>query len=197
MSQGPPPRPARKPSEAPRQRFSWPPTEDELSQYGSENLRPDTLFEEAVLEAGEPPAVDALPAAVTIGLYASETDAALLPDCSQEPAPSPADSELGTVGGPLATLVPLPETEPFPASSSSLPASWMPEDVRETSSDDEDFEYSWSEATSTSGIVVSPGATAVDPPEPGDFAGEIAHLQALIEGLTQKIEWRAHNIGRR
>jgi hypothetical protein len=35
-----------------------------------------------------------------------------------------------------------------------------------------------------------PRATAVDPSGTGDFADEIAHLQALIEGLTKKIEWR-------
>lgn len=197
MSQGPPLRPARTSSEEPRQRFSWPPTEDELSQYASESQRPETTFEEAVLEADEPPAVDALPAAVTIGLYASETDAARFPAFPQEASPSPAESELAPVGGPLATLFPLPETDRFPATSSSSPASWTPVEGVETPSDDEDFEYSWSEATSTSEIVVSPGATAVDPPEPGDFAGEIAHLQALIEGLTQKIEWRVHSAGRR
>ena len=197
MSQGPPLRPARKSSEEPRQRFSWPPTEDELSQYGSENVPPDTTFEEAVRDAGESPAVEALPAPVTIGMYASETDAVRLPAFPQEASPSPADSDLALVVEPPAALFPLPETEPFPADASPPPASWTPVDKAETPSDVEDFEYAWSEATSVSGIVVSPGAIAVDPPEARDFAGEIAHLQALIEGLTQKIEWRVFNSGRR
>jgi hypothetical protein len=168
-----------------------------LSQYASEDLRPDATFEEAVLEPIEPAAVEALPAAVTIALYASETDGARLPAFPQEASPSAPESEPAPVGGSLATLFPLPETEPFAATSSSAPVSWTSQGAAETPSDDEDLEYSWSGAASPSGIVVSPGATAVDPPEPGDFAGEIAHLQALIEGLTQKIEWRVHNAGRR
>jgi hypothetical protein len=44
------------------------------------------------------------------------------------------------------------------------------------------------------GIAVSPAAPAVAAPGPDDFAGEIAHLQALIEGLTRKIEWRTTSV---
>ena len=171
-------------------RFSWPPTEDELSQYRAEGLRPDTEFEETRLEAAEPRPVDASPAEETIGLFPAEARAARLPAFPQEASLSPSDSELAPVGLPPAALFPVPETDPFPDTSSSAPGSWTPVDGAETPSDDEDLEYSWSEATSTSGIAVSPGATAVDPPATGDFADEIVHLQALIEGLTQKIEWR-------
>ena len=47
---------------------------------------------------------------------------------------------------------------------------------------------------STSGIAVSPSATTLDLPGTGDLADEIAHLQALIGGLTQQIEWRIPNV---
>jgi hypothetical protein len=173
-------------------RFSWPPTEDELAQYGAEGLRPDPEFEETRLEAGEPPALTASPAADTIGLFPSETRPARLAAFPLDASPSPSDSGLGPVGGPPAALFPLPETEPFPAASSS-PGPWTPVDGAQTPSDAEDFEYSWSEATSISGIAVSPGATAVDLPGTGNFADEIVHLQALIEGLTRKIDWRISN----
>lgn len=200
MSQGPPTRPVRKSSEVPRGRFNWPPTEDELSQYGAENPRPDTELEEAGLEAWEPPPVDASPAPDTIGLYPSETSAARLAAFPREASP-PSDSRLARLDGPSPALLPLPEPEPEPepflAASSAAPESWTPVDGAQVPSDDEDFEDSWSEATSTSGMAVSPPETAGDPPGPGDFAGEIAHLQALIEGLTQKIEWRPHNVARR
>ena len=172
-------------------RFSWPPTEDELSQYGAEGLRPDTEFEETRLEAAEPRPVDASPAAETIGLFPSEARAVQLPAFPQDALPSPSDSGLAPVDVPPAALFPLPETDPFPDTSSSSPESWTPVDGAETPSDDEDLEYSWSEATPTAEITVSPGATAVGPPGTGDFADEIVHLQALIEGLTQKIEWRS------
>jgi hypothetical protein len=161
MSQGPPTRPARKPSEEPRVRFNWPPTEDELAQYGGGNLRPETEFEETALQARKARGVDASLATGTAGLFASET-----------------------------------EPEPFPAPS-SVPESWTPVDGARTPSDDEDFEHSWVEATSISGIAVSPAPTAVDPPGTGDFADEVAYLQALIEGLTQTIEWRLPTVTRR
>jgi hypothetical protein len=175
-------------------RFNWPPTEDELSQYGVESLRPDAEIEEAGLEAGESPPVDASPATDTIGLYPSETDAARLGAFPREASP-PSDSGLALLGGPPAALFPLPEQEPEPEpflAISSAPESWTPVDGAQMPPDGEDFEHSWSEATATSGMAVSPPATAVDPPGTGDFAGEIAHLQAMIEGLTQKIEWRSH-----
>ena len=47
---------------------------------------------------------------------------------------------------------------------------------------------------STSGIAVSPSATALDLPGTVDLADEIAHLQALIRGLTQQIEWRIPSV---
>ena len=155
MSQGPPTRPARKSSEAPRVRFSWPPTDDELAQYGREDPRSDTESEEAALEASEPRAEDASPAADTIGLFPSETLAAPLP---------------------------------------ALPREAPPVDGARGASDGGDFEQSWSDATSTSGIAVSPGATVVDPPVRGDLADEIANLQTLIEGLTQELEWRRPSV---
>ena len=107
-------------------RFSWPPTEDELSQYGAEGLRPDTEFEETRLEAAEPRPVDASPAAETIGLFPSEARAARLPAFPQEASASPSDSGPAPVGVPPAALFPLPETDPFPDTSSSAPGSWTP-----------------------------------------------------------------------
>ena len=148
MSQGPPKRPSRQPSAEPRVRFNWPPTEDELAQYGAESLRPATGFEEAELDAGGLPPIDASPPTDTIGLFPSERRAARLPGFPPEVPPSPSDPGLALIGGP----------------------------------------------PSTSGIA-SPNA--FDPPGTGDFADEIAHLQALIEGLTRKIDWRIPNAARR
>ena len=126
-------------------RFNWPPTEDELAQYGAESPRPDTELEEAAFDAGGPPPIDASPATDTIGLFPSEKRAARLPGLPREASPSPSDPGLALPGGP----------------------------------------------PSTPGIVVSPAA--FDPPGTGDFADEIAHLQALIDGLTRKIDWRFPN----
>jgi hypothetical protein len=202
MSQGPPTRPLPTSSEEPRLRFNWPPSEDELAQYGAENLRSDSEFEEAGFEAGELPPIDASPATETISQYPSETRAPRLAAFPPDASP-PSDSGLALLGGPPAALFPLPEQEhdpepePFRATSSSAPESWTPVDGAQTPSDDGDFQHSWSEATSASGIAASPGAAAVDPSGTGGFADEIAHLQALIEGLTHKIEWRIPDVAGR
>ena len=67
----------------------------------------------------------------------------------------------------------------------------MPVEGPQTPADAEDFEPSWNETTSASGITVSPDAAAVPPESRGDFADEIVRLQALIEALSQKLEWRS------
>jgi hypothetical protein len=196
MSQGPPTHPPRK-SDKPRARFSWPPTEDELAQYGAESPRPDTEFEEAGREADEPRALDVSPATDLVALFPSETHAAGLPAFRQEASPSSSDAGLADVAVPPAALFTLPEPEPVRATSSSPLESGIPVHDAPTAFDDECFEHSRSEAASTSGVAVSPGAAAVDPSGARGLADETAHLQALIEGLTQKIEWSLPNpIGR-
>ena len=127
MSQGPFIPPARSSSKEPRVRFSWPPTDDELSQYGAEDRQRDPDLAEAGLEASEPVTGDVPPAPVTIDLFPSEASAPALPVLAQE-------------------------------------------------------------------ISSPPSAAAVDSSGTGDFADEIAQLQALIDGLTQKVEWRIPSV---
>ena len=192
MSQGPSTRPARPSSKEPRARFNWPPTDDELAQYGVEGPPRDPEFTDAGLEAGEPVVGDDSPAPATIGLFPSETWEPQLSALPPEASSPQFDSELA--GDPPAALFTLPEPEPFRAASLSAPESWTSGDRVLTPSDGEGVEDSRSAAPSASGIALSPGATAVDSPGTDDFAGEIAQLQALIEGLTQKIEWRIPNV---
>jgi hypothetical protein len=192
MSQGPSTHPARVSAKAPRARFNWPPTDDELAQYGVEGPPGDPEFIPVELETGEPVVGDEPPAPATVGLFPSETGApalsALPPD-----AFSPSFASEFT-GEPPAASFTLPEPEPFRAAPVAAPESWTPEDWVQTPFDGEALEDSRRDAPPASGIAVSPGAAAVDAPGTDDLAGEIAQLQALIEALTQKIEWRIPNV---
>src|SRR5687768_17309188 len=140
MSDGPRTRPVRTPSKEPRVRFTWPPTDDELSQYTQETLRRDPEVEAAGLEAGEPRAVGVSPAPDTIGLFPSETRAARPAALTQETSPTPSDAGLDLAGDPLAALFTLPEPEPVRAALSGLPHSWTPGAEPQTHSDGEDLE---------------------------------------------------------
>jgi len=197
MSNGPPTRPVRTSSEEPPVRLKWPPTDDDLAQYAQESLRRDTEVEEAGLEAAELLVVDVSPAADTIALFPSETRAPRPAALTPEMSPTPSDSGLVMAGGPPAALFTLPEPEPILAAPSGLPHSWTPGAEPQTRPDGEDLEPSSAEAAWTSGIAASPTAPAVFAPGTDDFAVEIAHLQALIEGLTQKIEWRIPSVAGR
>jgi hypothetical protein len=161
-----------------------------LAQYNSPLS--NTELEEAATHAGEPFAAEVSLAPDAIGLFPSETHPARRRAVPQEASPTPSDSGLALVGDRPAAQFTLPEPEPCPLASSS--ASSTPGDPAQTRSDDEDLEHSRIEATSTSGVAVSASASAVDLPGAADLAGEIAHLQALIEGLTQTIEWRSPSV---
>ena len=52
------------------------------------------------------------------------------------------------------------------------------------------------EDPSTSRVAVAQNETALDGTSPGEWVAEIARLQELIEGLTQKLEWRIKSVGR-
>ena len=91
---------------------------------------------------------------------------------------------------------PFPVPEPVLAAVYAPPESQSPGDGAETRDDSEPADAG-TEAVSTSGIAVSPNASALDSPGPRDLTGEIAHLQALIGELTQPIEWRIPGVGGR
>ena len=93
------------------------------------------------------------------------------------------------VGSRTAAPFSLPEPEPS-RPASSLAQSSTPGDGALKRSDGEDIEHSRTEVAPTSGIAVSPGAAAFNVPGTGDLADEIAHLQALIDGLTETVERR-------
>ena len=192
MSQGPSTRPARTSSKEPRARFNWPPTEDELAQYGVEGPQRDPEFTEARFEAGEPVVGDVSPAIETVGLFPSETSAPPLPALPPEASSPPSSWEFAV--DPPPALFTLSEPEPFRGVSFPPPESWTPGDRAQTLSDGEDSEDFRSDASPAAGIVVSPRASAVDSSGTDDFTGEIARLQELIEALTQKIEWRIPNV---
>ena len=192
MSQGPSTRPARTSSKAPRARLNWPPTDDELAQYGVEGPRTHPEFTEAELEVGEPVMADVSPAPVTVRLFPSETCAPELSALPPEAASPPFDSELA--GDPPAALFTQRELEPFRTPSFSAPKSWAPGDWVQTPSDGEESGDFGCDAPSASRIAVSPRAAAVGSPGTDDLADEIAQLQALIEELTQKIEWRIPHV---
>jgi hypothetical protein len=195
MSQGPSTPPARIASKEPRTRFNWPPTDDELAQYGVEAQYGDPELTEAGLDAGEPVAADVSPPTATVGLFPSETCAPERPGLPPEASSPPAYWDFA-VDAPAA-LFTLSEPEPFLDAPLSAPASWTPGDQAETPSDSEDSEDFRSDAPPASGMAVSLGATAADSPGTDDFAAEIAQLQALIEALTQKIDWRIPNVAGR
>lgn len=64
-----------------------------------------------------------------------------------------------------------------------------------TRSDAEDPKHSGIEDSATPGTAVSQRQTARDGTSAGETAAEIAHLQALIEGLTQKLDVSARARG--
>ena len=52
------------------------------------------------------------------------------------------------------------------------------------------------EDSSIPGVAVAQREYAVDADSPGEWAAEIARLQELMDGLTQKLEWRIERAGR-
>ena len=192
MSHGPLIRPVRTPSEGPHLRFNSPPTVDTFAPDSPEGPQKNPEFEAAETEPGEPVEVDVSDAADALDLFPSETRAPWFPAVPQAASQAPSDSGLAMVGDRAAALFPL--TEAFRADAASLPQSWTLGDGVQTRYDGEDFGHARTEAMPTSGIAMSPSATALDLSGTGDLADEIAHLQALIGGLTQPIEWRIPNV---
>ncbi len=205
MSHRPPTRPARIASkEPPRVRVNWPLTDDELPRHRRSSPESAERFEAPETQPGGASAVDCSAATDALGLFPSEMDVATLfpsetrapglPAGSEETAQTQRGLRLDVLAGRPAAPFPVPE--PLLAAVSAPPQSRTPGDGAETR-DDSEPAYAGSEAVSTSGIAVSPSASALDSEGPRDLAGEIAHLQALIGELTQPIEWRIPGVGGR
>jgi hypothetical protein len=192
MSHGPLIRPVRTPSEGPHLRCNWPPTDDKLAPESPEGPQKNPEFEAAETQPGEPVEVDVSAAADALDLFPSETRAPRFPAVPQAASQAPSDSGLAVVGDRAAALFPLAEA--FRAADASPPQSWTLGDGVHTRYDGEDLGHARTEAMPTSGIAVSPSAIALDSSGTGDLADEIAHLQALIGGLTQPMEWRIPNV---
>ena len=155
-------------STGPRPRFNWPPTDDDLAEYRDELVQRSTDVEDAGIQE-DPLAVDVSPGTDAIALFPSEA--------------------------PPRTILPQPEqTRTRPALS---PRPSTPGDSVQARSGGEELEHCRTEDRSTSATAVSPSAAGRDLPGSADLVDEIAHLQALIEGLTQKIEWRIPTVSRR
>ena len=207
MSHRLPPPPVRTPSKEPRAHFDWPPTDD-LAPYRGELLQRDTEVEDAGIQADQPLAVDVSPATDAMALFPSEAQGRRLPAVPDQPSPTASDSRIAVVGDRLAAeaeyqklvnrlRVILPEPEPFRAGPACSSQPSTPGDSAQARSPGDDLEHSSTEATSTSAIAVSPSASARDLPASADLADEIAHLQTLIEELTQKIDWRIPTVNPR
>ena len=99
--------------------------------------------------------------------------------------PSEAGQSDATAEPPVAPTSPAPAP---PASSERRYAAseCRPDDECPTRSDAEDPTLSGIEDSVTSGIAVAQSETAQDGTSAGGLAAEIAHLQALIDGLTRK-----------
>jgi hypothetical protein len=138
-----------------------------------------------------------LPETDALALFPSETPGPRLPAVPQETFQTPSVSGPARVGDRPAALSPPPEPEPFRGASSFPPESSTPGGGAQTRDDGEDLAHARAEPVSTSGIAVSPSATALDLPGPGDLADEVAHLQALIGEFTRPIEWRIPNVSGR
>ena len=61
---------------------------------------------------------------------------------------------------------------------------------------DEGLTRAGAEDPTTLRVAVAQNETALDGTSPGEWVAEIARLQELIEGLTQKLEWRVKPVGR-
>lgn len=179
-----------------------------MAQYPGEPLQRDTEVEDAGIQADQPLAVEVSLATDALALFSSEERGPRLPAVPDQPSPAPSDSRLAVVGDrPAAEAeyqklvnrlrVILPEPEPFRAGPASSPQPSTPGDSAQARSDGDYLEHSRTGATSTSASAVSLSAAARDLPGSADLADEIAHLQTLIEELTQKIEWRIPTGSRR
>ena len=198
MNHGPARRPARASSKKPRAHFNWPPTDDDLAEYREELLQRSTEVEHAGIQADQQLAVDVSLPTGAIALFPSEAPGSALPAVLDQPSPTSFDSRLALVGDRPAARVILRQPESLRTRPASSPQPSTSGDSAQARSGGADLEHSRTEATSTSGsgIAVSPSSAAGDLPGSADLADEIAHLQALIEGLTQKIEWRIPTVGR-
>ena len=168
MSYVPPKRSLSASSTKPDAAINWPPTDEELAEYRK------TVFDAIGVTTGEPPVALASPALHAASVAPSEALAQLPAGAiAQEPSP-PSSSELR-----------------YPEFDCPLGAEGP------TWSDAEDPTQSGTEDPSLSRIAVAQSKIALGGTSPGEWAAEIARLQALIEGLTQKVEWRITTVTER
>ena len=183
MSHAPAPRPVPPSPKKPCSGLTWPPPDEDLEE--SPEHRPQTPAEikDGGMQAVHPLAVEISPETDALTLFLSEGPVV------DPPAPPPSDSSLGVSGArPVARIV-RRRPEALQTSPDCSPPSSSPADSTQARSDGEDREHSGTEPTSTSDIAVSPSAAGALRGST-DLADEIAHLQTLIEQLTEKIDWR-------
>jgi hypothetical protein len=145
--------------------FNWPPAEDELERCANNPAESLTGFDETSLGSVDP--------SLAPTKEEPHTTSVVLPEAATElfgrwNTPTPSDT------GEVTACV--------------RESAWF--DVGPTRSAAEERPPSSIEDSTTSAMAGVRSVPASDGTRPSEWAAEIARLQALIEGLTQKVEWR-------
>lgn len=199
MSYAPPKRSVPVSPKKPHSDFSWPPTDEQLAHN----------FDESAFEGMNPTMAEPPTGADPSTALVAPEEPFLVPDESLWQVPNPAigreqqvppmppdpepaaarDREAAIFESLDAELSESPFLEPRYEAFDSRPG-----EEGSTLSDGEDASHSGNEHSTTSEVAMAERESALDTTSVGDWAGEIAHLQALIEGLTQKLDvsTRAH-----
>jgi hypothetical protein len=177
--------------EKPHPDCNWPPTDEEPADGGIEAFQSETVFDGTGVKTAEPLVARAATApaatsAVPPGTPTQLPTAAIRHETSRMPADRgramARDEQAAMFNGHAPEASPDASSEPWEA--------WFADEVA-TPSEAEHPEYAGMDASSD--IAVAQNETALDETSAGDWAAEIARLQALIEGLTEKVEWRITN----
>ena len=159
-----------------------------MAQYRIGTLESETAFNEKGVKTAEPlVAAASLPPRATAAVPPEMPAQVPSPAIARDSLPMPADPGPATARAREAAMFDRAEPSPLASSEPQCAApDCPPGDGGPTRSDAEDPNPSGIEDST----IVAQSDTALDGTSAGERAAEIAHLQALIDGLTQKVEWR-------
>jgi hypothetical protein len=160
--------------EKPHAGFNWPPTDDELAQYTLGIWAVQNAFDKPHADFNRPPPDEELGAH---GIDAVQSEAAFDEIGVRTAEPSVAPPSLPASSEPQYDLSDGPQRDEGP-----------------TPSDADDSTHSGVWCSRMSAIAGAQSDTALDGTWAREWTAEIARLQALIEELTEPLEWRITNV---
>jgi hypothetical protein len=162
--------------------FTWPPSPEDLAQYRIiEAVNSDAVCDGTDVEKREPLLKSSVPAPLTTSAISAWVPTQLPAAVTDATWRRPADARFAKARD--------ASSEPLDPGRDSSLAETVP-----NPSDADDPEYTRSDDSMRSGHAVVHNDPALEGNRPAGWAAEIARLQELIEGLTEKFECRIANV---